>query len=66
MIGDLSFIFDLLKERFAAIEQNEYHLLKSLTYFEDAEAEPMPAMLKEVTWEEIRSAIVAEAGRLSP
>jgi len=38
-----------------------YHLLRSLTYFEDAEEEPIPEMIKSVTWEEIKQFFRAEA-----
>lgn len=43
-----------LKKKSPKIEQNTYHVLKSLAYFADAENEPMPKMLKKVSWKEIR------------
>lgn len=58
-------VFILLERRFTALDYNEYHLLKSLAYFEDAETEPMPDMIRDVAWSEIRSAIEAEVRRLS-
>ncbi len=63
--GSLDGVFDLLRRRFAAVDYNEYHLLKSLAYFEDAESEPMPQMLRRVSWAEIKSAILDEVKRLS-
>ncbi len=30
------------------------HIMKSLTYFEDAEAEDMPHMLAPVNWERVK------------
>ena len=30
------------------------HVLKSLTYFEDAEQEPMPDMLIPLAWDDVR------------
>jgi len=30
------------------------HVLKSLTYFEDAEQEPMPDMLVPLAWDEVK------------
>jgi hypothetical protein len=56
---------NLLRQRFAAIDYNEYHLLKSLVYFDDAEAEPMPRMLRRVSWPDIKQAIVEEVRRVS-
>ena len=40
------------------------HLLKSLTYFVDAEKDPMPDMLVGVDWKEIRAYFVREASKL--
>ena len=64
--GDFASAFTWLEQRFDSIDYNTYHILKSLTWFEDAESEPMPKMLKPVTWEEVKQTIVAEARRLSP
>lgn len=47
------------------IDFNEYHLLRSLTFFEDAETEPMPRMLRRVDWSEIKATIIAEVRRMS-
>ena len=41
-----------------------YHLLRSLTYFEDAEAEAMPEVLGGPTWDEVKAFFRAEATRL--
>lgn len=37
---------------------NNYHLLKSLTYFGDAENQPMPKMFIDVSWTEVKESIV--------
>ena len=37
---------------------------RSLTFFEDAEAEVMPDLRIEVTWDEIKAFFTAEAARL--
>lgn len=36
--------------------------LKSLTYFDDAEQDPMPLMMSSLEWEDAKSQIVAEVG----
>lgn len=36
--------------------------LKSLTYFNDAEQDPLPLMMSSLNWEDVKSAIVAEVG----
>ena len=63
--GDLDGLFALLKRRFRDVDFNEYHLLKSLVYFEDAESEPMPRRIRNVEWETIKLAMTAEVRRLS-
>ncbi len=55
----------LLRRRFAKVDYNEYHLLKSLAYFADADAEPMPRMIRSVSWESVKEAIAAEVLRVS-
>jgi hypothetical protein len=63
--GSLEDVFAMLRKRFARVDFNEYHLLRSLAYFDDAETEPMPRMLRRVAWREIRKAIEGEVRRLS-
>ena len=53
--GSLESTLDLTRRRFQRVDYNEYHLLKSLVYFEDAEAEPMPRMLREASWTAIKN-----------
>lgn len=47
-------IFAHLEKRDPRIDWNRFHLLKSLTFFDDAEREPMPKMLREVDWDEVK------------
>lgn len=58
-------VFELLRRRFQSLDYNEYHLLKSLAYFEHAESEPMPSMIKPVEWSEVRRTIEDSVRRLS-
>ena len=54
---------DLLKKyqkKFGEELTNIYHLLKSLVYFEDAENQPIPVMLKPMSWEEVKQFIIDE------
>jgi len=57
--GGLAGVMSLLKRRFSGIDYNEYHLLKSLVYFDDAESEPMPRMIEKAPWTTIKKAIIA-------
>jgi hypothetical protein len=63
--GSLEGVFALIRRRFAGIDYNTYHLLRSLAFFEDAESEPMPRMTRRAAWSEIKRAIVTEVRRLS-
>ena len=64
--GSLGSIMTLLKQRFTSIDYNEYHLLKSLVFFDDAEKEPMPNMIRPVPWEEVKTFIVDEVRLMCP
>ncbi len=41
------------------------HIIKSFTYFEDAEADPMPKIFFDVTWKKIKEYFQKEAVRLA-
>lgn len=55
---------DLFKLKFSRIDYNIVHLLKSLTYFEEADKEPMPSMLGEISWEAVKRFFVRAAPAL--
>ncbi len=63
--GSLDGVLKLVRRRFATVDYNEYHLLKSLAYFKDADSEPMPQMLRGVSWKEIKAEILDEVRRVS-
>jgi len=63
--GSLESVFRWIHRRFKGIDFNEYHLLRSLVFFEDAESEPMPRMLRRAAWADIKRTMVAEVRRLS-
>jgi hypothetical protein len=46
---------EMLLKRFAGTGLNHYHVLKSLGFFDDADFEPDPVLLKPVKWETVRS-----------
>lgn len=50
-------LFENYKEKFGIEVANNYHLLKSLTYFEDAEREPVPEMIKKISWKRVKEDI---------
>ena len=53
--------FDMLPRKYGASRINTYHILKSLTYFDDAEAEPLPQMLVPFDWDECKAFFVRHA-----
>ena len=61
--GNLSLkqCFQWLPDKYGKGRFNTYHILKSLTYFDDAEREPMPQMLEPFDWEKCKAFFVREA-----
>ncbi len=47
-------LLKLFKKKYKSINYNMVHILKSLTYFNDAEKDPMPNMLKPVDWAKVK------------
>jgi hypothetical protein len=56
--------FRWLPRKYGKGRLNAYHVLRSLTYFEDAEREPMPRMLEPFDWRECKAFFVREAHAL--
>ena|SRR3989344_3946169 len=56
---DLGRLLSFLREKFSGIEYNETHLLKSITYFEDAEKSEFPEMVKKVNWSDIKKTLTS-------
>ena len=54
----------IFQQKFAQTEYNPFHILKSLTYFADADKEPMPHLLRPIAWEQIKQFFIREAPRL--
>ena len=67
LMGDMTLqhYFDLLPKKYGAGRANTYHILKSLTYFADAEEEPPPRMLEPLMWEECKAFFVREAHHIT-
>jgi hypothetical protein len=60
----LAYLLDLFKKKYSQIDFNLVHALKSMTYFKDAEKEPMPKMLIDISWDEITEFFRHEAPKL--
>lgn len=63
-VAPLERVFDLFRAKYRGIDVDPYHLLRSLTFFDDAESEAMPDVVRPVRWDEIKSFFRAEASRL--
>jgi len=57
-------IFGWFREEYRGVTVDPYHLLRSLTYFDDAEVEAMPEILGALSWDEVKAFFRAEAARL--
>ena len=57
-------LLELFERKFAPARYSMVHLLKSLTYFGDAEKDPMPDMLVSLAWQEVKEFFGREAPRL--
>ncbi len=57
----LNELLSIFQKKFSEIEYNKIHLLKSLAYFDDAENEPMPKMIKKIDWEKIKKFITKKS-----
>ncbi len=58
-------LFALFRKKFSLTPYNNLHVFKSLTYFEDADREPMPEMLLQVSWESVKKFFIFETTKLT-
>ena len=58
----LNHILDLYDQKYP--DGSRFIAIKSLTYFEDAEADPMPFMFNDITWGDVEASIIAEIRKL--
>jgi len=57
-------MFDFYNRKYKMLEQNKLTLLKSLQYFEEAEASGMPVMMESIDWEAVKDFFRSEVVRL--
>lgn len=60
----LSEIISFYKEKYP--NYSDFRALMSLTYFEDAEQQPMPRMFDQTTWSDMQQKILEEVRRYNP
>jgi hypothetical protein len=57
-------LLEWFTRKFSRTNYSMPHILKSLSYFEEAEQDPMPNMLMCLSWEELKRFFAREAPRL--
>ncbi len=57
----VSDILQRLPEQYPTVAHDYHHIIKSLTYFADAEGEPMPKCFFKASWPEIKRFFAREA-----
>lgn len=62
----LTSLLEWFNQKYAEVNYSLTHVLKSLTWFEDADKDPMPDMLAPLLWEDVKRFFNGEAPRLSP
>jgi hypothetical protein len=60
----LADILRLFNQKYAQTNYSKIHILKSLTFFADAEKDPMPHMLVALDWERVKQFCLMEVPRL--
>jgi len=58
-------LLELFEKKYEEVNYTMPHILKSLTYFKQADPEPMPEMKKEVEWQEVKDFFKKEASQLN-
>lgn len=58
----LNHILDLYDQKYP--DGSRFIAIKSLTYFEDAEDDPMPFMFNDITWNDVKASIITEVCKL--
>ena len=67
-LNNIVSLVDVLKKlsnQYPNISHNYHHIIKSLTFFEDAEDEPMPQQFSGATWQDIKKYFQSEAPRVA-
>jgi len=57
--------FEYYDKKYKSLANNIYSLVKSLSYFEDAEKLEMPRMIEKINWEEVKGFFRKEVVRLA-
>lgn len=57
-------MFELYEKKYHVFAGNKFTIIKSLTYFIDADTDDMPRMFASISWDEVQSFLISESVRL--
>ncbi len=57
-------VLRMFETKYAQVQYSKPHILKSLTFFADAEKDPMPHMLEQIGWDKVKQFFLHEAPQL--
>jgi hypothetical protein len=57
-------MFEMYDKKYQVLEKNKYTLIKSMTYFEEADMDIMPKMLVDISWDKVKKFFISESLRL--
>ena len=58
-------VIQLYDDKYGALQANRIHIIKSLAYFDDADEDKMPHLLKDVSWDEVKKFFRREVEHIS-
>jgi hypothetical protein len=61
----LETIFTFYDQKYYLLNENEFTIIKSLTFFQEADLTEMPTMVTPIVWEEVKQFFLTEANRLA-
>lgn len=64
-VAPLESVIEKLPRQYPDIAHNFHHIIKSMTYFEDADGDPMPTLFFDATWEDIKKYFQTEVARIA-
>jgi predicted nucleotidyltransferase component of viral defense system len=53
-------------EKYAKLNTNPMHIIKSLSYFEDADQDPDPIFIKKLDWNAVKAFFLRESRKIAP
>ena len=57
-------IIDWFKLKYKEVHFNIVHIIKSLSFFEDANNDPMPEILIDIDWDKVKEFFITESKKI--